>query len=371
MKKILYVANITQHIIRFHLPYLSWFKAQGYEVHVAANGNDKIENCDIFHNIPIQRTPFSTKNLEAYHKLSKIINENKYDLVIGNTSIAAGLARLAGRKARENGTKVIFFAHGLNFYKGAPLKSWLIYYPLERFFSFFTDKFISINTEDYNRLSKWYPRKVYKINGVGVKNERFSPVDISKKNEYRKELNYNEEDFILVYTAEFIDRKNHRFIIDSTIELSKRMPNIKVLFLGRGVLLDTMQKYAVNRNVEKYIDFLGFRTDVPKLIAISDIGISASKFEGLGLNIVEEMFMALPIVATVDKGHRELVKQGVNGYLFEQDNQQQFVEYICKLASSPELRLELGKQSSILAQKFGLQSAMRQFVDIINPLLNK
>lgn len=371
MKKILYVANITQHIIRFHLPYLSWFKEQGYEVHVAANGNDKIENCDIFYNIPIQRTLFSAKNLEAYHKLFKIINENKYDLVIGNTSIASGLARLAGREARKNGTKVLYFAHGLNFYKGAPLKSWLIYYPLERFFSFLTDIFISINSEDYNRLSKWYPLKTCKINGVGVKSERFCPVDISIKNDYRKELNYNEKELILTYTAEFIDRKNHRFIIDATIELAQKIPNIKVLFLGRGALLDTMKKYAVDRNVDKFIDFLGFRTDVPKLIAISDIGISASKFEGLGLNIVEEMFMALPIVATVDKGHKELVKQGVNGYLFEQNNQLQFVEYVCKLASSTELRLEMGKQSVILAQKFGLQSSLKQFVDIINPLLNK
>lgn len=370
MKKILYVANITQHIIRFHLPYLIWFKKQGYEVHVAANGNDKIENCDVFYNIPIQRTPFSTKNFDAYNKLNRIIDENEYDLVIGNTSIAAGLARLAGRKARKNGTKVIFFSHGLNFYNGAPVKSWLIFYPLERFFSFFTDSFITINTEDYNRLSKWYPQKVHKINGVGVKNERFCPVDTSTKNDYRKELNYSEKDFILTYTAEFIDRKNHRFIIDSTIELASKVSNIKFVFLGRGTLLDQMKKYATDKNVDKYIDFLGFRTDVPKLIAISDVGISASKVEGLGLNIAEEMFMALPIVATVDKGHKELVEHGVNGYLFEQNNQRQFVEYICKLAASPELRLEMGKQSVILAQKFSLQSAMNQFIGIVKPLLN-
>lgn len=371
MKKILYVANITQHIIRFHLPYLSWFKEQGYEVHVAANGNDKIENCDVIYNIPIQRTPFSIENFKAHRKLSRIITENKYELVIGNTSIAAGLARLASHKARKNNTKVIFFAHGLNFYKGAPLKNWLIFYPLERFFSFFTDKFITINTEDYNRLYKWYPRKVHRINGVGVKNERFCPVDLSIKNDYRKDLNYTEKDFILVYTAEFIDRKNHRLIIDSTIELSKKMPNIKVLFLGRGALLDTMRKYAVDKNVDKYIDFLGFRTDVPKLLAISDIGISSSKAEGLPINILEEMFIGLPIVATVEKGHNELVQHGVNGYLFKQNSRQQFVEYICKLAASPELRLEMGKQSVILAQKFGLESSMSQFIDIINPLLKK
>jgi len=110
MKKILYVANITQHIIRFHLPYLKWFKDNGYEVHVAANGNDIIENCDVQHSISVQRTPFSYKNIEAYKKIKSIIGTNNYELVIGNTSIAAGLMRLAAHPSRRKGTKVVFFA---------------------------------------------------------------------------------------------------------------------------------------------------------------------------------------------------------------------------------------------------------------------
>ena len=82
MKKVLYVANISKHIIRFHLPYLKWFKENGYEVHVAANGTDKIENCDVFYDIPIQRTLFSKQNFNAYLELRNIIAQNGYVLVI-------------------------------------------------------------------------------------------------------------------------------------------------------------------------------------------------------------------------------------------------------------------------------------------------
>lgn len=367
MKKILYVANITQHIIRFHLPYLKWFKAHGYEVHVAANGNDTIENCDVLHALSVQRTPFSLKNYEAYKKLKSIIDENNYDIVIGNTSIAAGLMRLAAHSARRSGTKVVFFCHGLNIYKGAPLKSWITFYPLERFFSFLTDVSITINTEDYNRLSAWNHGKVFKINGVGVDSTRFNPVSSQTKIAMRKQYGYSEDDFILVYMAEFIHRKNHKFLIEATHALSQRIPNLKLMFLGRGALLDEMIALAIEKGVEKEIDFLGFRNDVPALVSISDVGISASKVEGLGLNIVENMFMKLPVVATVDKGHKELVLQGENGFLFEQNNKIQFIDYICKLAQNPELRKEMGIKSNQLAQKFSIQNSLNQFIAILNP----
>lgn len=371
MKKILYVANITQHIIRFHLPYLKWFKEHGFEVHVAASGIDTIENCDVFFDIPVQRTPFSMKNYEAYKKLKTIIDDHGYDVVVGNTSIAAGIMRLAARNARRKGTKVVFFAHGLHFYNGASIKKWIIYYPIERYFAFFTDRFVTINAEDCRHLAKWYPRKVYKINGVGVKHERFFPVEATVKSEYRKELGYAESNFILVYSAEFIERKNHRFIIDSTQLLASKVDNLKILFLGRGVTLEQMKLYAKEKEVDNYIDFLGFRNDVPKLIAISDVGISASKVEGLGLNIVEEMLMALPVVATVDKGHKELIKHGVNGYLFQQNSTEEFVNFIRSLALSEDLRVKMAKQSYELAQKFILPTALKQYTEIVESLINE
>lgn len=369
MKKILYVANITQHIIRFHLPYLKWFKDNEYEVHVAANGNDMIENCDVLHSISVQRTPFSSKNYDAYKKLKSIIVTNNYELVIGNTSIAAGLMRLAAHSSRRKGTKVVFFCHGLNIYKGAPIKSWVTFYPLERFFSYLTDVTITINTEDFKRLSAWNPNKVHKINGVGVDPTRFNPASNETKYALRKQYGYNEDDFILIYMAEFIQRKNHKFLIEATNILSQRIPNLKLIFLGRGALLDEMKAMAKDNGVEHMVDFLGFRTDVPSLVGLSDVGVSASKVEGLGLNIAENMFMGLPVVATVDKGHKELIQHGLNGFLFEQNNHEQFVDYICNMASDIILRKNMGLKSIELAQKFSIQNALRKFTVVLKPYL--
>jgi glycosyltransferase EpsD len=370
MKKILYVANITQHIIRFHLPYLKWFKDNGYEVHVAANGTDVIENCDVLFTIPIQRTPFSLQNFRAYTQLSKIIDDNKYELVIGNTSLASFIMRLAALRLGKNGAKVVYYAHGLNFYKGASIKDWFIYYPVEYLMSYLTDLIITINTENYNAVSKWKGVKVCKVNGVGVKTDKFIPIGEEQKLKIKKENGYDNK-FILVYVAEFIQRKNHKFIIDLTEELSARVSNIKILFVGRGALLEEMKKYANDKKVNSNIDFLGFRTDVPYLLGMSDVGISTSRSEGLPINIVEEMFMSLPIVGSVANGHNDLIETGVNGFLYEQDNATQFIESVVKLAENKELRLLMGTESYNKAQFYSLENAMKQFIDVINSLSAK
>ena len=71
MKKVLFVATVTGHINAFHIPYLKWFKEQGYEVHIATNGNEKIEYCDKHFNIPFKRFPFKISNIKAYRELKK------------------------------------------------------------------------------------------------------------------------------------------------------------------------------------------------------------------------------------------------------------------------------------------------------------
>ncbi len=367
--KILYVANVTQHIIRFHLPYLQHFQKKGYQVHVAANGQDEISHCDIIFRIPVQRKLFSFKNIQAFFALRRIIRKNNYRLIVCNTSLASLLTRLAAISARKNGTKVVFFAHGLLYGKNTSLKSWVLYYPIDRLLAMFTDVFITINNEDHKLLKNLYHEKVYKINGVGINPEKFQTVDSALKSKYRKELGYDDKEFLLVYTAEFIHRKNHRFILDSLKEFVQKIENLKIIFPGRGILLEQMKNYAREKDIDKYVDFMGFRTDIPRILALADVGVSTSKNEGLPLNIVEDMCMSLPIVASRDKGHEELVQHGINGYLFDQGNQRQFINYICKLAESQELRKEMGIKSHEFAQKFTISKTLVQFFEILDPFL--
>ena len=99
MKKVLYVATVDLHIRTFHLPYLKLLHDNGYEVHVATNGDEKFPYCDVKHQICIERSPFKVNNIKAIKQLRKIIDKEKFDIVHCHTPMGAVLTRLAACKS--------------------------------------------------------------------------------------------------------------------------------------------------------------------------------------------------------------------------------------------------------------------------------
>ena len=157
--KVLLTATVQSHIVQFHKPLVEMLHAHGCEVHVAARDNLaeknglKLDFVEKVYNVPFARSPKSVDNLKAYEQLKKIIDDGHYDIVHCNTPMGGIVTRLAARDARKNGTKVIYTAHGFHFYQGAPKKNWLLFYPVEKFFSRLTDILITITHEDY-KLAK-------------------------------------------------------------------------------------------------------------------------------------------------------------------------------------------------------------------------
>ena len=100
-----------------------------------------------------QRSPFNPELLKGIKELKQIVEDNDYDVVYCHTPVGGLAARIASISVRKKGTKVIYFAHGYHFFKGAPIQNWLIYYPIEKIMSLFTDSIILINREDY-RLTR-------------------------------------------------------------------------------------------------------------------------------------------------------------------------------------------------------------------------
>ncbi len=373
MKKVLFVANIAKHIIRFHLPYLKWFKENGYETHVAACGIENIPFCDVQHNIPIVRSPFSFNNIDAHKQLKEIIDANEFELVHGHTPMGGVLARTASIKARRKGTKVLYTAHGFHFYKGSSVKNWLMYFTTEKIISFFTDAIITINKEDFDVLHKYKFNCKFKylIPGIGIDIQKLNCSINFDKNDFRIKNNLNEKDFVLIYLAEFIERKNHKFIIYATHELKVLIPDLKILFAGRGVLQESIEKLINQENLNETIKVLGFRTDIGDLISLSDVGISSSKQEGLGLNLAEEMFCGLPVVASEDRGHKEMVIHGFNGFMFKQNNTKEFVKYILYLYNNTEKRIEMGVSACNSVQKFNLENSIAAMSKIYKSILSE
>jgi glycosyltransferase EpsD len=257
------------------------------------------------------------------------------------------LARLAARGARKKGTKVIYTAHGFHFCKGAPVQNWIVYYPVERWLAKFTDCLVTINEEDYSLAieHEFKATQILRIHGVGVDTDRFNPVSVQHKQRLREALGYKENEFILFYAAEFNQNKNQMLLINALASVKEKIPNAKLLLAGNGSMLEQCKRHAAKLGVEDRIEFMGFRSDIEHLLNIADIAVSSSNREGLPVNVMEAMACGLPVIATHNRGHSELIVNDKNGYIVPRNNDRLFGNRIYNLYSSPKIRKIMGEES--------------------------
>jgi glycosyltransferase EpsD len=370
--KVLFVANIHKHIKAFHIPYINWLKSQGYEVHVAANdGVTRIDEADKQFDLPINRNPLSLDNIKAIKELGSIIEEEKYCLIHCHTAMGSVVARLAAKKYRKLGLKVLYTAHGFHFYKGSSVKYWLMYYPMEKYLSAFTDGIITINKEDFQliRERKFKNKNSFLISGVGINAERFDKVN-ETISQIKSKNNYNDSDFLFLYVAEFIERKNHEFLVNCAVELKKEMSNFKILFAGRGRDLDKIKNLIVEKGVDDVIDVLGFRSDIGEIVKMINVGVSVSHQEGLPMNIAEELYMGKPVIATKIRGHVDLIDHEKSGFLFENGNQRSFIDYAKKLKENHLEYSQMSKSAKVKSQEFLLKNCLQEMKKIYNQFLD-
>ncbi|HEY0740170.1 MAG TPA: glycosyltransferase family 4 protein [Chryseosolibacter sp.] len=366
-KRILYTATSDIHLRTFHFPYLHWLIQNGYEVHVAVEkrGDVDLSFCHRVHFLPFKRSPFDPNNVKAFVGLKKIIRSVHFDIIHCHTPAVSVITRIAAIAARRKGTKVFYTAHGFHFYKGAPLKFWFIFYPLEKILSVVSDVIITINKEDFMLVKeRFWNKETYQLKGIGVDTKKFKTLDRQARTHKRKQLDIPEDAFVVLYVAEFIDRKNHAFLLRNVSALKKRIPNLLILLAGRGELLNKSMELAATLRLTDEVRFLGWRNDVPDLAAVSDVGISTSKQEGLGLGLAEEMLCSVPVVATEDRGHREMIEHGVNGFMFAQEDDQSFISCITALYEDNNLRERFGVNAYHKALEFRIENSLHDMGNI-------
>ena len=356
--KVLLTATVQSHICQFHKPLVEMLHEHGCEVQVAARDNLaeknglKLDFVDKIYNVPFARSPKSLDNVRAYFELKKIIENENYDVIHCNTPMGGIVTRMAARKARKQGTKVYYTAHGFHFYKGAPKKNWLIFYPIEKVFSRITDKLITITEEDYLLAKVKFCCDVERIHGVGVDGLRYHPVNLEEQVKIRKKLGISEHQRIILCVGELLPNKNQKMAIFTIRESVKSVPNIKMFIAGNGPERERLENLIQEMNLSGIIKMLGYVTNLEEYQKIADISISCSKREGLPLNIVEAMLSGTPVVASINRGHKELIANGENGFLVEQNDfrgmSQRIVELLKNTVLYDRIKIASEKKSSII-----------------------
>lgn len=375
--KILYTATVLSHICQFHLPHMQHLQEQGWEVHVAAHDNLAVKNglqlkyCDKFIETPFSRSPKSLDNLKAYKQLKKLLSEEHYDVILCNTPMGGIVTRLAAKKTRKQGTKVIYMAHGFHFYKGSSRKAWLVFYPIEKYMAKKCDLLITINKEDYALAQEKFSKrtKVAHIHGVGVDENRYHPATPQEQLAMRRAEGLSPEDFVILCTGELNENKNQKTLISATAQLKDKIPNLKVLLAGNGPKEQELREQIQAEGLEDIVKLLGYRTDLEKVVPAVDLVVSCSKREGMPLNIIEAMLCQKPVVASHNRGHDELVENNCNGFLVDASNSNAIVTCVEELNNNNEQSVAFGKAGFKQSSRYSISAVRKEVYDLLTSMM--
>lgn len=317
-KKVLLLASVASMIDQFNMGNIRMLLDMGYEVHVACNfvkGN----TCDqrrirkfkkelekmqvVYHQWDCPRSVYAAgRCVKAFVQLWELTGRHQFLWIHCQSPVGGALARLVAH-GRE--IKVIYTAHGFHFCKGAPWKNWILYFPVEKLLSHWTDVLLTINKEDYLfAKSHFRAGSIKYLPGIGIDTKRFRDYRPQmEKEEFCKRYRVPKDAKILLSVGELSVRKNHSLVISLLQELDA---GVYYFICGQGVLHKRLVRLALKLEVFERVRFLGYQEDVQEFYAHADIFILPSKQEGLSAALMEAMASGLPCITSDIRGNREL-----------------------------------------------------------------
>mgnify|MGYP001588684999 CR=1 FL=1 len=377
MKKVLMMASVASMIDLFNMDNVKILQNMGFEVHVACNFEygsitsqervdefcEELEHSGIkIFQLPVPRSISAIKGIiKSYKLMKKLCQENHYQIVHCHSPIGGVIARLACKSERKNGTKVIYTAHGFHFFKGASIKNWMLFYPIEKLCAKYTDCLITINKEDFIRAKKFKAKKVEYVPGIGIHTEDIKNLKVDRKTK-RAEFGFQDNDFVLISVGQLSKRKNQEVIIKALAGISDK--HVKLLICGLGEFEEYLKNLTKKLHLEGRVIIAGYRSDVKKLLYAADCLAFPSYQEGLPVALMEAMSAGLPAVCSKIRGNTDLIEDGKGGYLVEPDDVEGFANSINKIIENETLKENMGKYNRKEIFKFDINNVKKDMENI-------
>lgn len=378
-KKRILITSTDVMMYQFILPHIEYLSQNGYAVDVACSKAEGYKNegyheyisehlpeDSVFYPVPLERSPFTLKNRKGLYRLKEIISKGNYDLIWTNEPVMGVMTRLAARKARKRGTKVLYLAHGYHFFKGAPKANWLAF-PVEKVMSYFCDSMCMICFEDYYFTKRHMPYKpVYHIDGIGLDVRKYAGIKVDRSAK-RRELGFSNEDILVLSVGELQHRKNHEPVLRAIAEIGDN--RIKYIICGRGELEGQLLSLADELGMKDNFFLLGHRYDIAEILKCVDIFAHPSRREGLGIAALEAMAAGLPLVTSNVQGIKDYVINGETGFVTEPNDVAGYKKAIETLISDASLRQKISENNKDFVKKYDISNSVRQMQKIIEKTL--
>ncbi|MGQ9813580.1 MAG: glycosyltransferase family 4 protein [Candidatus Roseilinea sp.] len=174
--------------------------------------------------------------------------------------------------------------------------------------------------------------------------------------EIRAELGLTPDQWMILTLARLTANKGHRYLIEAAARVTQRCPGARFFFAGPEDERDQIERHIHQLGLERFVSILGYRADVARLLAASDLFVLPSLAEGFALSIVEALAAGLPVIATCVGGAPEIIRPGQNGFLVPPADARALAEHIVEVIEMPaEQRARLREAARETAARFSPQ----------------
>lgn len=278
------------------------------------------------------------KDFRALLELYRVIRKHHFDIVHTHSSKAGIIGRIAARLART--PVIIHTVHGWGFHDYQHKWVRRFYILMEKFCIRFTTQLITVSDETMRIGFKEGIGRIDQYTKIhsAIDSECFREISLSPQCK-RKELGLRADDFVALNIACFKPQKNHVDLINIAKKVIAVVPHIKFVLVGDGELREDIRKRIIANDLTENFLLLGWRHDVPELLKMCDLLVMTSLFEGLPQVCLQALAVGKPMLMYGAGGIKEVIQNGVNGYVIDRGDVVGFSERLIDLARDHQ-RLE-------------------------------
>ena len=215
---------------------------------------------------------------------------------------------------------------------------------VDRMIGWFVDHYIAVSQANARYLAeqKGLPARKITVIVPGSDLRAFVP-NLLVAPDRKEKLGFRPSDPVLLVAARLEPQKGHRVLIEAMPLIRARFPCVRLVCLGEGSLRAELERRVEELGLHEAVRFVGFQADVREWLALADLSVLPSFFEGLPLSAIESLATARPIVATTVDGTPEVVLDGKTGLLVPPGDPVSLAQAICRLLADPDVRTAMGQ----------------------------
>jgi glycosyltransferase involved in cell wall biosynthesis len=308
---------------------------------------DRVER----HRVPVEVLPALRREIhplrdsQSYFQIKQAIARFRPDVVHTHSGKAGLLGRVAAHALRV--PAIVHTMHGAPFHAYQGRGAQAVLRRCERYAAGRCDALVSVADAMTEMLVAAHvaPREKFTTVYSGMEVEPFLEAD-QYRQVTRRQLGYADEHVVVGKIARLFHLKGHEFVVHAAQQVIKSQPNVRFLFVGDGILSQSIRDLVRRSGLDSYFQFTGLvpPEQIPALIGAMDVVVHTSLREGLARVLPQALIAGKPAISYDVDGAREVIKSGETGVLLPPECIDELSAAIATLAADPAMRARLGAE---------------------------